>query len=186
MKKIYLVLFLFLLICFIASCSKGGKGGGTPVQPSLLVGKWNLQQQKTVVYVDGVKQTDTTLLASINNVGYAQFNKDNSFVSASMSRSNLTGGNVPGGAVAVDSTSGTYHVVSATLTLSAPLAGLGGGTGSFSTGTSVPVFTMISNSTQITLLTATTLNMHTEYIYTATTTANTKTYKNELDYYYGK
>lgn len=189
MRKIYFLFVLAFMLCTLFSCQKDNSGGSIIITPSkLIVGKWNLQQQKTLIYVNGVMQTDTSFSASAENVGHLQFNADGTFNSASYTTQPIGIGSLNGSTsnmVSRDSTNGIYSIENSALTLNAPVAGFGN---SLSTGTvtTVPVFTLISRASQIMQLTLSNLTLHLEYVYTATTPTESKTYKNELDYYYSK
>jgi len=189
MKKLYFLLLAFALTCFIASCNKDGSGSVNAHQ-GLIVGTWNLQQEDWAQYVDGVEQIDTSYLATVNSTSYVKFNATGTFSSVSHSVSFITGGNNLGNGstnvASVDSVSGTYSYTGSAFSISSPVAGFSNVTGSFGAATEVAVFKIVSQSAQISQLTASKLNMHVEYIYTATTSTGSKTYKNEMDLYYTK
>jgi len=188
MRKVYFLVIFAFTLCTLFSCQKDNNGSTIITPAKLIVGKWNLQQQKTLIYINGVMQTDTSFSASVESVGHLQFNADGTFNSASYTTQPLGIGSLSGGTsniVSRDSTNGVYSISNSALTLNAPVAGFGN---SFYAGsvTTVPVLTLISRSSQITQLTLSNLTLHIEYIYTATTSTESKTYKNELDYYYSK
>ena len=190
MRRTYTSVVLALLMCSLFACQKGGTSN-SGIQSAPIVGKWNLQQQKIVQYIDGVKQVDTSVMASSTNFGHLKFNNDGTFNSASFSIS-ITGigglGSGNSNMTSQDSTYGTYTYVKGSIfDISAPIAGLNYGVSAvFNTTTAVPIFTLVSKSSQINQLTTTNLNIHTEYIYTGTTTTDSKTYKSEQDFYYVK
>jgi hypothetical protein len=188
-------LFIFsLIVCasvFLFSCGKEGKSTGlSQSSQQLIVGRWSLQQQKVVQYIDGVVQTDTTYNTAPNNIARVQFNKDGTFSSISLySSPEMNGGLSAGGVTTADSTSGVFNFAGTKFNVSAPLAGLGSGSFAFAGTTSystVSVFSSVSNSIQINELTVSRLKLHTENIYTLTNNNVTQTYKNEADYYYAK
>src|SRR5581483_4033302 len=74
---------LSLAACLgLFSCKKDGAASNQSSQ-RLIVGKWTLQQQQFVQYVDGVKKVDTILNATPNSIASIQFNNDGTFNSSS-------------------------------------------------------------------------------------------------------
>jgi hypothetical protein len=184
MRKIYYLL-LPVLLCGLAACHKGNGTMGTTTQKAMLLGKWNLQQQHTVLYVDGVKQSDTTLTASAANISNVQFDANGSFASAAVAVFGQTG-NLSGGLqTAVDSVKGTYSISASSFELSAPVAGFISSGASFSTGP-VPVMTLVSHTDQISKISAASLTLHLEYLINYSTPASTSLHKSVVDYYYNK
>jgi hypothetical protein len=191
MNKLYYILIVCLLVCGLFACQRGSGNNVAPKASTLIVGKWNLQQQKTVQYVNGVMKTDTTYLASSNNIASLQFNKDGIYHSVSRFIAEVGPANPLNGGVsytaAQDSTDGTYSITNTSLNLSALVAGfIIDSPASFGTTTTLPVFTLISNTSQINELTVSKLNMHIEVVYTEAVNNVTTTYKNEVDSYYTK
>jgi len=192
MKKLYSLFALCLLLCGLISCQKGG-GNQLPFNAStLIVGKWNLQQQKTVIYANGVVQQDTTCVTSFTNVSHARFNKDNTFNSVGL-WSSVTGDNTNLGnnnivAAGMDSTSGTYHIVNSSLNITAALAGLRNMIGFYdaasSSGTVITPVNVVSRNSQIMVLTSSKFNLHYELVYNTIINNVTTNYKEEEDYYY--
>lgn len=190
MKRIFFVLFPVLLVYYLSAC-QGGKSTNPAPSPSV-VGKWNLQQQKTVQYVNGEVETDTIFYATVSSVANLQFNSNGTYHSASHYISQagppFTLGN--GTVVAAnDSTFGTYNVANTELKLSSIVAGFinaGFAYGTTTTPVTLPVFALVSNTSQINKLTSTNLEIHSEVIYTSTLNSVTTTYKNEFDYSYTK
>jgi hypothetical protein len=142
--------------------------------------------------VDGQVQVDTTMNASANNRAYLQFNSNGTFSSAGLYSSANVGSSSlnlenPGSqpVTAVDSTSGTFAFTGSVLSLSAPVAGLAGGSTLTSMYVSMaPVITPVSHSVSISQLSASSLQIHTEYIYTYTVNSSSQTYKMDDDYAY--
>jgi hypothetical protein len=133
MKK-YSLLLTPILFCWFCSCHKNDGTLSSTAQKAMLIGKWNLQQEHFVQYIDRVKQTDTTLNASSSSISNFQFNKDASFLSAAFSESSTPGSLSGGLQVAVDTVRGTYSLSASTFNLSSPVAGFissvpGGNTG---------------------------------------------------------
>jgi hypothetical protein len=191
MNKLYYILIVCLLACGLSACQRGSGNSVAPNASALIVGKWNLQQEKFVQYVDGIVNSDITELRSSNSIANLQFNKDGSYHSASHlvvqggPADPLNGG--VNRTAAEDSTYGTYGITNTSLNLSALVAGfIIDSPASFGTTTTIPVFTLISNTSQINELTASKLNMHTEVVYTEAVNNVTTTYKNEIDSYYTK
>ena len=195
MNKLSYIFILLLVVCGLAACHPGSGNNITPTPSALIVGKWNLQQQKTVQYVNGVMKVDTTYLASSNSIANLQFNKDGSYHSASHFVSEIGSpiANPLNGGItytaAQDSTAGTYSIKNTSLNFSALVAGFASGaTPSFygTTVSTLPTYTLISNTSQINELSTSKLNMHTEVVYSATLNSVVITYKNEIDFYYTK
>ena len=144
MRRIYFSLTLALIVTCLFSCKKDDKGNASPSRQSLIVGTWELQQQHYLMYVDGVKQKDTTYFASQNLEAEIEFTSTNTFTSASALSTGVNGGLSGGATAANSSTSGTYSFTGTAFSMSAPIAGLDIGSGSFGTTTVVPVITAVS------------------------------------------
>jgi hypothetical protein len=192
MKRIYLLLFSGLLISSLSAC-KGGKGVSPNPVPGLIVGKWNLQQQKTVQYVDGVIKTDTTFSATVSAAANLQFNINGTYNSSShyfaQAGPPFSLNNGATVVAANDTTFGTYSIANTELKLSSNVAGFISASFAYGTTTiapTLPTFTLVSKTSQINKLTSADLNIHSEVIYTSTLNSVTITYKNEFDYYYTK
>jgi hypothetical protein len=166
----YLCLFVFALLFFF-SC-KPDKNSVTPLLGSqkMIVGTWTMQQEEYAQYIDGVKQIDTTVNATDNN--YTAPN---------------VGGLNNGLLTAADSTSGTFGLTGSAITLSEPIAGLTTSTTVIGVNASAPpVITPVSHLASVSLLTAESLKIHTEYTYTYTVNNTSQTYKMVDDYFYTK
>src|ERR1700744_2595420 len=79
MKKFYPTL-ISVLILFIFSC--GGKEANK-TQQELIVGKWNMQKQNIVVYIDDLKKAESALTASDTTKASVEFTKDGKYISIS-------------------------------------------------------------------------------------------------------
>jgi len=174
MDRKYLLLFAVCAICFF-SC---GRDNVAP--QSLIVGKWNLQQQHVVLDSNNVKVIDTILDASSTTYATAQFNSDGTYSSSSVYRpavllllSKFQPTN--------QSNVGTYSYSANTFTVVSGLAGWF----TFAIGSSAPP-TGVSNSVQITQLDATHLNVHTENTITVTYDNGQHSYDESFDFYYTK
>jgi hypothetical protein len=189
MKKVYSLLFNAFLICCLSACQKNNNlTTRIPIQASFMVGKWNLQQQNTVTYVNDAKQTDTTYLATAYRAGHLQFNKDGTFNSTSYLSANPNGGtgSLLDQVMSRDSTSGAYTVVNSSILLNVPIAGFSKVTAFYdqsSTASLTTAVNLISKSIKVTLLTSSKLNIHMEVIYDDGAAAP-KINKDEQDYYY--
>ena len=191
MCKLYYLFLISLILSALTACQKGGNGNSiSPNASSLILGKWNLQQQKTVIYVNGAVKTDTTYSASFTEVSHARFNKDNTFNSVGLWRTVITDGTLSSGNAAVmgmDSTSGTYSIANSSLNINVAIAGFGNMIGFYdaasSSGTISPV-NVVSRSSQINMLTSSKFNLHFELIYNTIINNVTTNYKEEEDYYY--
>lgn len=191
MNKLCYILIICLLACGLYACHADSENKVSPNASALIVGKWNLQQEKFVQYVNGTVNTDITRLTSTNSVANLQFNKDGSYHSASHlvvqggPADPLNGG--VNRTASEDSTYGTYKIVNTSLNLSALVAGfIIDPSAYFGTTTALPVFSLISNTSQINDLTASKLTMHIEVVYAEAVNNVTTTYKNEVDFYYTK
>lgn len=195
MNKLYYILIICLLVFGLFACQHGSGNSVAPDASALIVGKWNLQQEKTVQYVNGVMKTDTTYLTSPTNVANLQFNMSGTYHSASHYVSEIGSpiANPLNGGVtyttAQDSTFGTYSIKNASLNFSALVTGFANGAApSFygTTASTLPTYALISNTSQINELTTSKLTMHTEVVYSETLNSVVTTYKNEIDFYYAK
>jgi hypothetical protein len=173
-------IFLFVAALFV-SCLFACVGKD-PVKPSArLYGQWNLRQQKTELYIDGVKQTDTLIVASSNSSGQLFFKDNGTYTSGSL----YTSGTGVGTIQAQSTTNGTYSFNGSELMLSSTIAGLFDGA-AFSNTTGTVVITPISHSTRVDELTSSTLILHAEFVYTITLDGSTQSRKVEADYVYTK
>ena len=191
MLKLYYLFIAGLLLCGFSACKKGGSGNSiSPNAAKLILGKWNLQQQKSVIYVNGALQIDTTYLASFTNVSRAQFNKDNTFNTVGLWTTVITNGNLNSGNSAVmgmDSTSGTYSIASSRLNINVAIAGFSNMVGFYDAASSVGTVSLVnvvSRSSQIMMLTSSKFNLHYELVYNTNVNNITTNYKEEQDYYY--
>jgi hypothetical protein len=183
----YLCLFVFALLFFF-SC-KPDKNSVTPLLGSqkMIVGTWTMQQEEYAQYIDGVKQIDTTVNATDNNRAYVKFNSNGTFSSAGLYTAPNVGGLNNGLLTAADSTSGTFGLTGSAITLSEPIAGLTTSTTVIGVNASAPpVITPVSHLASVSLLTAESLKIHTEYTYTYTVNNTSQTYKMVDDYFYTK
>ena len=192
MDKLYRVLIPCVLIATLSACQKGSTVGAPYNASNLILGKWNLQTQKTVIYANNLIQLDTTCVTSSTSVSYARFSKDNTFNSVSL-WSSVTGSNANLGsnntaAAGQDSTAGVYSIVNSSLNINAPLAGFRNVIGFYdaasSSGTVLPPVNVVSRSSHIDLLTSSQFNLHYELVYNTTINNVTTNYKEEEDYYY--
>ena len=191
MNKLYRILMACLLIGALQACQKGNSGGAPYNAPNLILGKWNLQKQKTVIYANGAVQLDTTCVASFINVSRARFNKDNTFNSVGLWSSGTGGANLGDNntiSAGMDSTAGNYTIVNSSLNITASLAGLRNMVGFYdaasSSGTVIQPVNVVSRSSHIDLLTSSQFNLHYELVYNTIINNVTTNYKEEEDYYY--
>jgi len=182
MKRIaYLSFALIIIFCFSA-CHKNSTA---PNMQTMIVGKWILQKQSYVQYVNDVKQVDTVCLASDTLTADVQFNADKSFKSegVSFSKSPLSPSNME---VQV---SGTYIASNSTLTVSKTMAGILFFPDVYSLTTNYNINTVITNqlhTSKLNAITSNTLSIHTEDSYTATSNSVSINYKTVNDFYYTK
>ena len=153
----------------------------------MIVGTWTMQQEQYTQYVDGVKQIDTIVNATNYNRAYVKFNSNGTFSSAGLYTSPDLGDLNGGPVAAADSTSGTFSFTGSAINLSEPIAGLATSLSLTAISvTTAPVITPVSHSASISQLTAESLKIQTEYIYTYTVNNVSRTYKMDDDYYYTK
>jgi hypothetical protein len=162
------LLITIVLACVFYSC--GGGKNISPSQQSLIVGKWTLQQEHMVISVNGTTKTDTTVSASANNQGDANFSKSGNFTSAGFAIIGTVGSLSSSPVVETDSTSGVYSIANNQLSLNVPVAGFI--LGSFVTfGSSgpgkLPVYSLASQ-TKITQLSQSALILQADFLYTET------------------
>jgi len=140
-----------------------------------------------VQYVNSVKQLDTVYNASQNSYVNTQFNNDGTFIASGAYYSTVQAGSISSGPTTVNFTgSGTYSFAGTILNMTGNVPGFANGATAygFTTTTSVPVVTLVSNSVQINELTAANLALHVETVYTYTANNISQTYKlvNDLSY----
>jgi hypothetical protein len=175
----------------MASCGKGGSNA-TPglSQTNLIVGKWTLQQEKYVQFIDAIERQNVTISTSANNIATVQFNKDGTFSSASAYTSDPST-NLGAGLTSESATThGTYSFSNNSFQMSVPyVTGLADGTAGsygFADNVAIPTYFAVSNSVLINELTANSLKLHIEVVYTLTTDNVVQTYKTIGDYSYNK
>lgn len=187
MHRSYFLLLSFLFVCCLSACNKDG----LDKPQHLITGKWNLQRQNVVQYIDGVKKVDTAYLASANSVSYVNFNSNGAFNSVShyFLASGATGG-LDGGGVniaAEDTTSGTYNYDGSVFSISSTVAGFGNAQAVFgySVDGGASVVKLVSHDASVVQLTASNLTLHIQFVYMVSTSATeSKTYKSDDDFYY--
>jgi hypothetical protein len=169
MKNLYFLTVAFL-ICVFYSCSKSSSSA-SPQPQVLIIGKWTLQQQSSILTVNGGTPTDTTLMASAYNTSDINFGGNGQFTSAGQYASPVSPGGVLGQAVA-DSSGGSYNFNNNVLDMSTAIVGFPR-TSFFLTGSASvqPVLLISSHSAKVILLSSSTLKLQTEFIYTAATSA---------------
>jgi len=180
MRKLYFLTVAFLVMTCLFACKKENNPAAT------ITGKWNLQQQNSVQYVDGVKTIDTILFASSNNASNINFSKDGTYTSLSVFTS--IDNNLGGTAASSNQQSGTYNYSGSSFSLSSGVAGFNNFIGFFATTmtaeSTTPAITPISYVTKVVQLTSSKLTLHTETNFTGTYNSVSKTYKVVYDLYY--
>src|ERR1700733_9215017 len=111
-----LVLIIIIMMAFSA-CHKNATGPNTQ---TMIVGKWILQKQNYVQYVNDVKQVDSVCLASDTIAANVQFNADKSFTSIGIYLSKNQ--NDPSNAET--EVTGTYTASNSAVTVSNTMAGI--------------------------------------------------------------
>ena len=161
------------------------KNSTVPNMQTKIVGKWILQKQTYVQYVNDVKQVDTICLASDTTAANIQFNTDKSFKSVSVYLSK----NLNNPANAEAEVSGTYTASNSALTVSNTMAGIVFFPAVYGVSTNYNLNTVITNqlhTSKLNAITSTTLSIHTEDSYTATGNSISTNYKMVNDFYYTK
>lgn len=171
-------LFLFPLIfsiCVLFSCHKEGN-----TLQTLIVGKWTLQQQHAVLYIDNVKVIDTVYNASSYAYADVQFNSNGTFSTSSRYLPTALSQNL-GTVPNTMNGNGTFSISGNVLTMKPGVAGWFTypiGTSSLPTNSS---FTLQENQ-----LTSSKLSLHTTSSFTFTNSGGSHTYNEADDYYYTK
>ena len=188
MKNFYFLLFSVFCCACLFSCKPGGSNVvAINNAQRLILGNWNLQQEKFTQYVDNAKQIDTLITASSVLVGHAHFDQNGSFSSAGVSLASST--NLAGPAPGRDSTAGTYTISNTSFYLSPPyLATFPIDIRSLPPVTEAPVITPVSHTAQLIQLTTKLLTIHMEvvYNYVYSSTGVTTNYKTVADMYYSR
>lgn len=191
MRKFYFSILLLSVSVLLLSCGKDNKAERlSQLQMKLIVGKWALQQEKFVQYVDAIERQNVTMNTSSNNVAAVQFNNDGTFASTSAYTSDPSTALGAGLTSESAATHGTYSFNNNVFHMSAPyVTGLAAGTAGsygFVGNTSIPTYSPVSNSVVINELTASSLKLHIEIVYTLTSNNTVQTYKTVGDYNYSK
>lgn len=176
---------LSLALIILLSFSACHKNSSSPSLQSQIVGKWTLQKQNYVQYVNDVKQVDTVCLASDTTAANVQFNSDKSFKSVGVYVSK----NMNNPANAEAEVTGTYTTSNSALTVSNTMAGLLLFDAVYGVSTDYTINTTFSNrvhTSKLTAITSNTLSIHTEDSYTATANSVSTNYKMVNDFYYTK
>jgi len=188
MRKFYILLLVIPAAICMVSCGKDAAPG--EAQVNLIVGKWTLGQEQYVQYIDAIERQNITMSASVNNIATVQFNKDGTFASASTYTSDPSANPGAGPTSGSATTHGTYSFGDNSFHMSAPyVTGLADGTAGsygFAGNVAIPTYSAVSNSVVINELTANSLKLHIEVVYTLTVNNVTDTYKTIGDYSYSK
>jgi hypothetical protein len=187
MQRIYFLAAFLLLSTGFFSCQKGGKSDYIPgTAAQALVGKWALQTDHSVQYVNGVKQVDTIYNTAQNSYVNTEFKADGTYITTGSYYNSLNQGGFSTGAVVTNFTaSGTYVYTRSGFSVTGNVGGFSNSSSFYSvTAGTIPVVTPVSNSVQINELTGTKLTLHTEIVYTSTVNNTSQTYKlvNDLAY----
>jgi len=180
MNRITYFLLFFVILLGFSACNN--KDNATPNNQTMIVGKWNMQKEVYVEYVNNVKQIDTTCIASDTVYSNVQFNADKTFKSLSIRFSKILNVSSPGDEA---NTSGTYTVSGTSFTLSESIGGIYFHSGGQAI-TGIPVYTNIKTTAQLNNLTANSMYIHTENDYTETVNNVSTDYKVTNDLYYTK
>ena len=182
MKRLALLSLALVTMITFGACHKNSTVPSTQIT---IAGKWILQKQTYVQYVNDVKQVDTVCLASDTTAANVQFNADKSFKSIGIYLSK----NPNNPANAETEVSGTYTASNSALTVSNTMAGLLFFPAIYTLATNYNINTAITNqlhTSKLNAKTSSTLSIHTEDSYTATANSVSTTYKMVNDFYYTK
>ena len=168
------LLLLSALSVFLFSCQPDHN-----VKPqSQIIGDWTLQQQHAVQIIDGVKKVDTVYNASAFAIANLTFKLDNTYSSASVYH---PGNSLSSGPASSANYKGPYGLLGNTFN---PTPSISGWYNNVVGSSTTPV--SISNSVQITKLTASILTLHTENSFSVTYNSATHIYNVQSDFYYTK
>lgn len=185
MRRIYFLAVSVLLSISFFSCKKDNGKPYVPVSAAnLIVGKWVLQSEHSVQYVDGVKNMDTIMTASQNSYADLQFNSNGTFTVSGMYTIPGSGSLSSGASVGSYSGTGTYSFAGSNFSMEGTLLGFETGGAFGATLIAAPIITPVSHSAQVTSVTTTGLVVHTEVIYTYTLNNISQMYKVENDLSY--
>src|ERR1700759_5606128 len=146
--------YLSVVVISLFSFSACHKNSSSPSLQSQIAGKWNLQKQAYVQYVNDVKQVDTVCTAADTLTAYVQFNADKSYKSEGIFFSTY-----PNHSFSEEtSVTGIYTVSNSTLTVSNTMAGLMIFEAAYGTTASNLPVTTITNQLHTSKLTAITSN----------------------------
>ncbi len=182
MKRIAFLSFVLIIMMAFSACHKNAT---TPNTQPTIVGKWILQKQSYVQYVNDVKQVDSVCLASDTTAANVQFNADKSFKSIGIYLSKIP--NNP--ANTETNVTGTYTASNSALTVSNTLAGIIFFPAIYTLATHYNLNTVITNelhTSKLNAITSNSLSIHTEDSYTATGNSVSTNYKMVNDFYYTK
>ena len=176
---------LSLALITILSFSACHKNNTTPNLQATIIGKWTLQKQNYVQYINNVKQVDTVCVAADTLAANVQFNADKSFKSVGVFFSTNPRNTFDEEA----QVSGTYTASYSALTVSNTMAGLIFFTAVYgTTANNLPATTVTNpvHTSKLNSITSNTLSIHTEDSYTATINSVSTNYKVVNDFYYTK
>lgn len=170
-------LFALVLVAYVACFFSCGAQKSDPQSP--IVGKWSLQQEHVVVYLDNVNTIDTVLIANGPTQASVQFNGNGNYTSSSFysAGTNLYSKIPPSSA----NVTGTYTYSASAFTVKPGLAGWFG----VVTGSSTPP-TMDSATIKIISLNSSGLDIATTETFGITNGTGPHTYVENNEYYYRK
>jgi hypothetical protein len=180
MRKINFLFVSILLISCVLACKKDSKQAALlNSNYELIFGKWTLQKQHVVIYVDSSKTIDTIYTPSVDDRAEIQFNSDNSYVNT---KYYPTGnGNIGQGALV-----GLYGFTGSAFSMSNNgIVGLRNGNPAFSDAINTSSATiLLSYSIKINQLTTSNLDIHLVYVYSYN--YGIQNFTAESDFYFNK
>jgi hypothetical protein len=195
MRRLLFVFFGLIVIICAVSCRKNDKIAlTTPVVDSIkkpvvvapqitLAGRWDLNAEKYVKYLDGAEILNTSGIAAPYNLAYVIFNSDSTYTCLAMDWYPA----LPTYGVMKDEVAGIYHVADSTLYVSTYLAGLNtiyyGGSPD-----APPALTPVSDKMVLRQFTDSTVTVHHEYVFNCSdpSAGPVGNYKYIWDLYYRK
>lgn len=192
-RNILIAVVATLILCFSACGKNNGPGNtnapdSTKIKQTLIAGKWNMQKQTYVKYVNGTMQTDTTCLASDSLVSYVQFNADSGTFKSGSTQTIGVGNLSLNGTIESITVGGLYSFTSTAFNLTPTVAGMyfANGVTLISGVASLPIYALVSHTVKLDQLSTTHLSFFAEDVYQETANSVTTTYKVDQVFYYTK
>jgi len=194
MNRTILIAFAAVLILCFSACGKNNGSGNnnapdsTKIKQTLIAGKWTMQKQTYVKYVNGIMQTDTTCIASDSLANYVQFNADSGTFKSGSIQTFGVGSLSLSATVESITVGGLYSFTSTAFNLTPTVAGiyLKNGVTLISGVASLPIYALVSHTVKLDQISTTHLSFFAEDVYQETINSVTATYKVDQVFYYTK